>query len=44
MFDFYELAYTGGHLTLDDLREATKWGLITPEEFFKITGETYIVE
>lgn len=44
MFDFYELAYTGGHLTLDDLKEATKWGLITPQEFYEITKEVYIAE
>ncbi|WP_454055639.1 XkdX family protein [Clostridium sp. Marseille-Q7071] len=44
MFDFYELAYTGGHLTLEDLKEATKWGLITPEEFKLITGQEYSIE
>lgn len=39
--DFYEAAYELGYLTIEDLREATKWGCLDKESFEKITGKAY---
>ena len=42
MFDFYNLFYGMGYLTLEELDEAAKWGVITKEEYKLITGKTYV--
>ncbi|WP_312575433.1 XkdX family protein [Clostridium sp.] len=44
MFNFYNLFYKEKYLNLDDLKEATKWGVLTVEEFKSITEMDYITE
>lgn len=44
MFNFYKLFYSEKYLNLDDLKEATKWGVLTVEEFKSITETDYIIE
>jgi len=41
MFDFYDLFYSMGYLTKQDVYEAAKWNCITKEEYKTITGEEY---
>lgn len=41
MFEFYKMSYELKYLKIDDLKEATKWGCITPEEYKIITQEEY---
>lgn len=41
-FTFYSTFYKAGSLSLDDLKEATKWGCLTKEEFKEITHEEYV--
>ena len=33
MFDFYNLFYSMGYLTKEDVYEAAYWGVITKEEY-----------
>lgn len=40
-YDFYKLFYEVGYLTLDEIKEACKWNVITKEEFKEITGQEY---
>ncbi|QCH28094.1 XkdX family protein [Clostridium tyrobutyricum] len=42
MFDFYNIFYEFGYLSLDDIKEATKWKLLTSDEFKQITGQDYV--
>jgi len=44
MFNFYNLFYKEKYLNIDDLKEATKWNVISKEEFKTITDEDYIKE
>lgn len=44
MFNFYNLFYKEKYLNLNDLKEATKWGVLTVEEFKSITEMDYIKE
>ncbi|KIE47571.1 hypothetical protein U732_2943 [Clostridium argentinense CDC 2741] len=44
MFNFYKLFYSEKYLSLDDLKEAAKWGVLTVEEFKSITEMDYITE
>ncbi len=44
MFDFFETFYKGGFITIEKLKKATKWNVISKEEFKTITGEDYISE
>ncbi|GEM_PF-2493912 len=44
MFNFYKLFYSEKYLSLDDLKEATKWGILTVEEFKRIAEVDYITE
>lgn len=39
--EFYKAAYEFGYLTIEDLKEATKWGCLDKESFEKITGGTF---
>lgn len=41
MFDFYNLFYGMGYLTLVELDEAAEWGVITEAEYKLITGKEY---
>lgn len=41
MFDFYNLAYYLGYLSLEEIEEAAYWEIITPAEFKQITGKEY---
>jgi hypothetical protein len=40
-FDFYNMFYTCGYLTIDDLKGAVAAGVLTTDDFLKITGQTY---
>ncbi|WP_169735811.1 XkdX family protein [Clostridium lundense] len=44
MFNFYNLFYGCGYLKIEDLKEATKWNVISKEEFKTITGEEFITQ
>ncbi|WP_291579581.1 XkdX family protein [Clostridium sp. UBA6640] len=44
MFNFYKLFYSEKYLSLEDLKEAQKWGVLTVEEFKSITDKDYITE
>ncbi|MCD3245342.1 XkdX family protein [Clostridium botulinum C] len=37
MFDFYKMSYDLGYLDMKIMKEATKWNVITKEEFKTIT-------
>lgn len=39
--EFYKAAYELGYLTIEDLKEATKWGCLDKESFENITGKVY---
>lgn len=39
--EFYKAAYEFGYLTIEDLKEATKWGCLDKESFEKITGKAF---
>lgn len=39
--NFWEMAYSWGWATIEQLRLATRYNDLTPEEFEKITGEAY---
>jgi len=41
MYDFWELAYKNGWATKDQLKQAVVKGLITADDYKKITGEDY---
>lgn len=40
-FDFYNTFFKMGYLTKDIVHEAAEWGVITLEEYQKITGEEF---
>lgn len=42
MFDFYKMSFDLGYLDMVIVKEATKWNVITKEEFKKITGQEYV--
>ncbi|WP_125153087.1 XkdX family protein [Clostridium rectalis] len=44
MFNFYNTFYKVGYLDLKTLREATRWGCITEEQFKTITGEDFVTK
>lgn len=41
MFDFYNLGFQLGYLKEVDIKEATDWKILTPEEYKSITGKKY---
>lgn len=41
MFDFYNLFYGMEYLTLEEVHEAARWGVITKDEYKTITGKVY---
>lgn len=41
MFDFYDMFYKNGSLSMEIMKESCKWECITKEEFKKITGQEY---
>ncbi|AWZ48328.1 XkdX family protein [Hathewaya limosa] len=44
MYDFYKMGYDAKYLTLEELKDATKWNVLSKEDFKKITGQEYIEE
>lgn len=42
MYEFYKISYKMGYLSIDTLRELTKWDCITEQEYKKITEEDYV--
>lgn len=41
MLNFYSIFYGLKYLSLDDIKEATKWNILTTDEFKQITGQDY---
>lgn len=42
MFNFYNMFYGLKYLSLEDIHEATKWKILSSDEFKQITGQDYI--
>ncbi|URZ15811.1 XkdX family protein [Clostridium felsineum] len=40
-FDFYDVFYSLGFFTINQVQEACKWSVINQSEFKEITGQEY---
>jgi hypothetical protein len=42
-FNFWQMCYKNGWVTIDQVKQAVVKGLLTTDEFQQITGQTYTV-